>query len=131
MKLRIQGNSLRIRIGRSELAHLVREGRIEDSIQFTPDPGARFTYALEVSDTNATLTKVRYSLQQVAVTLTRKQVDLWSQEAEVSIRAKVPIGDGNSLEVLVEKDFACLDRGHEDNQDAFANPHTGNNCQAA
>ena len=131
MKLRIKGNSLRIRVGRSEFERLLSHGRIEDSIQFTPASDVSFTYALEVSDTGDPLTQVRYSPCQVAVTLTLKQVDLWSHEAEVGIRAQVPIGNGNSLEVLVEKDFACLDRGEEENTDTFANPHAGNNCQAA
>ena len=131
MKLRIQGNSLRIRIGRSEFERLLSQGRIEDSIQIPPASDASFTYALEVSDSGDPLTQVRYSPCQVAVTLTRKQVELWSQEGEVGIRAQIPIGNGNSLEVLVEKDFACLDRGEEGNEDTFANPRAGKSCQVA
>jgi hypothetical protein len=41
MKIRIQGNSMRIRVGRSELALFLHQGRIEDTIQFTPAPEAR------------------------------------------------------------------------------------------
>ena len=129
MKLRIQGNSLRIRVGRSELARLLHEGHIEDTVQFTPAPEARLTYALKVSPTDTSQTQVRYSPQEVAVILAPNQVLQWSLETEVGINTQVPIGAGNSLEVIVEKDFACLDSSDEDNKDTFANPLAGTNCQ--
>jgi hypothetical protein len=128
MKIRIQGNSLRIRVGRSELAHFLHEGRIEDTIRFTPAPEARLTYALEISP-GATQTQVRYSPQEVAVILAPRQVVQWSLEAEVGVYTQVPIGAGASLEVIVEKDFACLDRSDEGNKDTFANPLAGTDCQ--
>jgi len=33
-----------------------------------------------------------------------------------------------SLALLIEKDFACLDRSEEDNEDTFPNPNTGTKC---
>jgi hypothetical protein len=128
MKIRIQGNSLRIRVGRSELAQFLYEGRIEDTVQFTQAPEARLTYALEVSPIDITQTQVRYSPKEVAVILAPRQVVQWSMEAEVGIYTQVPIGDGDSLEVIVEKDFACLDRRDDHNKDTFANPLAGANC---
>jgi hypothetical protein len=83
MKIRIQGNSMRIRVGRSELARFLHEGRIEDMIHFTPAPEARLTYALEVSPADTTQTQVRYSPQEVAVILAPRQVVQWSLETEV------------------------------------------------
>jgi hypothetical protein len=129
MKIRIQGKSLRIRVGRSELAHFLHEGRIEDTVQFTPAPEARLTYALEVSPPGTTQTQVRYSPQEVAVILAPRQVVQWSLETEVGVYTQVPTGAGDSLEVIVEKDFACLDRSDEANKDTFANPLAGTNCQ--
>jgi hypothetical protein len=38
------------------------------------------------------------------------------------------MGPAGSLEIVVENDFACLDRSDEDNSDAFANPHAGAAC---
>lgn len=129
MKLRIQGNSLRIRVGRSELAHFLSEGRITDTVRFTPAPEASLTYALEVSHSETSQTQVRYSPQEVAVILGSRQVAEWRLETEVGIYTRVPIGAGDSLEVIIEKDFACLDRSDEDNKDTFANPLTATNCQ--
>ena len=129
MKMRIQGNSLRIRVGRSELAHFLHEGRIDDTVQFTAAPEGRLTYALEVSPAGITQTQVRYSPPEVVVILTPRQVDQWSQETEVGVYTKVPIGAEDSLEVIVEKDFACLDGSDEGNKDTFVNPLDGTNCQ--
>jgi len=129
MKLRIKGNSLRIRVGRSELEHFLHDGRIEDTVRFTPAPEAKFTYALEVSPENTTHTQVRYAPQEVAVILAPEQVRQWRQETEVGLYTQVPLGAGDALEVIVEKDFACLDRSDEDNKDTFTNPLDGTNCQ--
>ena len=124
MKLRIKSDSLRIRVGRSELARFLREGRIQDTIHFGAAPDARLTYVLEASPVEAGETQVRCSPQEVAVVLTPGQIRQWNQEEQVGVYTQVPLGQGASLEVVVEKDFACLDRNDQDNQDTFANPHT-------
>jgi hypothetical protein len=130
MKLRIKGDSLRIRVGRSELADFLRDGRIEDTIHFASAPEARLTYALEASPVEAAETQVRYLPQEVAVVLTPGQIRQWNREEEVGVYTQVPLGPGAALEVVVEKDFACLDRNDEDNKDTFANPHADAVCRA-
>jgi hypothetical protein len=52
----------------------------------------------------------------------------WSEESQIGIYATLPIGPAGSLEIAVEKDFACLDGRDEDNQDTFANPLEGKVC---
>jgi hypothetical protein len=46
-KLRIKGNSLRLRVSRFELAPFQLGGRIEETIRFTEASDAKLTYALE------------------------------------------------------------------------------------
>ncbi len=48
MKLRIKGNSVRVRLDRRDLANLLATGRVEDSVTFGPDTGQRFSYAVEM-----------------------------------------------------------------------------------
>ena len=38
-------------------------------------------------------------------------------------------GAGRTLDIVVEKDFACLDKNGGENVDTFANPHPAANCQ--
>jgi hypothetical protein len=131
MKLRIKGNSLRIRVGRRELADFLHSGRIQDTIHFASAPEAKLTYALEVSTADTTETHVRYLNQEVTVVLTPSQVLQWSKNDEVGVYTQVSLGTGALLDILVEKDFACLDRSDEDNLDTFANPNAGIKCQVS
>ena len=54
----------------------------------------------------------------------------WASSDDVGIEAAQDVGGGISgeqLQVLIEKDFACLDHP-EDNADAYPNPAQGNAC---
>ena len=121
MKLRIKGNTLRLRVSRSELERFLAQNRIEETTHFSPLPEAKLTYALESSPA---ATSVRYSPQEVAIVLSTDAVKRWADEGEVGVYDRIDIGPAGILEIAVEKDFACLDRSDEDNRDTFANPHT-------
>jgi hypothetical protein len=127
MKLRIKGNSLRLRVSRSELARFQAGGRIEETIHFTAAPEATLTYALESALKPSPVT-VRYGSREVTVILSKDRARIWGAENEVGVYTTLDMGPAGSLEVVVEKDFACLDRSDEDNSDAFANPLAGATC---
>jgi uncharacterized protein DUF7009 len=127
MKLRIKGNSLRLRVSRSELARFLDGERIEETIHFTRAPEASLTYALE-SAVQVVPVRVQYESQIVKVLLSKDQASIWGVESEVGVYSKLDIGAAGSLEIIVEKDFACLDRSDEENSDAFANPQAAATC---
>lgn len=118
---------MRLRVSRSELARLLNGDRIEETIHFTAAPEAKLTYALDSMVQSAPV-KVEYGSQAVTVILSEEQAHIWSSESEVGVYRVLDLGDAGLLEVIVEKDFACLDRSDEDNVDTFANPHTGTTC---
>lgn len=126
MKLRIKGNTLRLRGSRSEVARLIESGRIEETIQFAPAPEARLTYALELSDAQPEVA-VRYRPQEVAVLVASETARLWAQSDQVGIYANLSVAEG-VLEIAVEKDFACLDGSDAENEDTFPNPQQGAVC---
>jgi hypothetical protein len=121
MKLRIKGNSLRLRVTRRELARFLDGERIEETIHFTRAPEASLTYALE-SAVQIAPVRAQYESQVVKVVLSEEQAGIWGAESVVGVYSTLDIGAAGSLEVIVEKDFACLDRSDEENSDAFANP---------
>jgi len=127
MKLRIKGNSLRLRVSRSELARFQAGGRIEETIHFTAAPEATLTYALESALKPSPVT-VRYGSREVTVILSKDRASIWGEQCEVGVYTTLDMGPAGSLEVVVEKDFACLDRSDENNSDAFANPLAGATC---
>jgi hypothetical protein len=127
MKLRIKGNSLRFRVSRSEVARLLEGERLEETIHFAPEADAMFTYALQ-QDPTVTTPTVRYTHNRVTVLLPAGQARLWGETDQVGIAEDISLADRGSLALLIEKDFACLDRSDEDNQDTFENPNVGANC---
>jgi hypothetical protein len=119
MKLRIQGNSIRLRLLRSEVTRFIEEGRIAETIHFGPGDQAFFTYALE------------HAVGAVAVEVVivpGSEARSWAQTDQVGIYATVTIGRHGDLIVAIEKDFACLDLSDAENQDTFTNPQIGTAC---
>jgi hypothetical protein len=52
----------------------------------------------------------------------------WAAGNEVGIESISSAVQGEQLQVLVEKDFACLNGDEEQNADTFPNPLAGTKC---
>ena len=123
MKLRIRGNTLRLRLSRSETNELAERGEVRDGIAFGPLAADRLGYSLVASD-DAAVTFARLSGSSVEVFAPKALVREWAASDTVGFEAEQAIGDGSFLKILVEKDFACLTpRTGEDDTDAFPNPN--------
>jgi hypothetical protein len=127
MKLRIKGDSLRLRVSRSEVARLLAGGCLEETIHFAPEAHARFTYALQ-QDRLVSRPTVQYTEGRVAVLIPADQANTWGITDQVGIAEHISLGSLGALALLIEKDFACLDRSEEDNEDTFTNPNAGTTC---
>ena len=127
MKIRIKGDSLRLRVSRSEVARLLAGDCVEETIHFALEAGARFTYSLQ-QDASVKIPAVQYTDGKVSILLPADQAYVWGATDQVGIAEEIPLGAVGSLSLLIEKDFACLNGSDEDNQDTFANPHAGAAC---
>jgi hypothetical protein len=127
MKLRIKGNSLRVRVSRSEIVKLLAGDALEETVHFTPEARAKFTYALQ-QDRLLGRPAVQYAENRVAILIPADHANAWGTTDQVGIAEDINLGNLGSLALLVEKDFACLDRSDEDNQDTFPNPNAGTTC---
>jgi hypothetical protein len=122
MKLRIRGNSLRLRLTRTEVAAIGRGETVRESISFSPT--SRLDYVLESAsgpDLRATFESASI---RVAVPLTIARE--WASSKTISVKAQQDIGTGGRLQLLIEKDFTCLkprEHQHEDESDLFPNPN--------
>ena len=126
MKLRIRGNSLRLRLLRGEVEQFGRTGRVEETICFGTSPDARLTYVLEF-DRQANNITTHFADYQITVKVPDAVARNWVESDEVTLESKQKIDDENVLKILVEKDFICLDRKNDpDNVDAF--PHPTGKC---
>jgi uncharacterized protein DUF7009 len=127
MKLRIKGNSMRLRISRSEVARLLEGDCLEETIHFAPDASAKFTFTLQ-QDHSVGRPAVQYTENRVAVLIPADQANAWGITNQVGIAEDISLGNLGTLVLLIEKDFACLDGSEEDNEDAFPNPNAGATC---
>jgi hypothetical protein len=121
MKLRIKGDSLRLRVTPSEVKHLLRNGAIREHVQLTPDPRGRLIYTV-ISSLSGATTAVAYQSGNITVSVPDAQLKNWACSEDVGVYADVTLGDDRVLSVAIEKDFACLDRSDADNEDTFPNP---------
>ncbi len=125
MKLRIKGDSLRLRVGPSEIARLMEKGRVEETIHLGLEDDKRLTYALEVGDVGGIA--VRHEGTRVAVILPTGSARAWAQGADVGVYGSVGVSSGR-LEIAVEKDWACLDKSEGEDAETFPNPKMGGSC---
>jgi hypothetical protein len=122
MKLRIRGNSMRLRLKRGEVDQLAAGTSIVEETHF---PNAVLTYRLDVSDDSSI--SATFDSGSLAVSLPKSRVLDWASTDEVSLYAEQELSGTSSLSLLIEKDFKCLEPGHhrdcEDDADTF--PHPG------
>jgi hypothetical protein len=124
MKLRIKGNSLRpkgIALGSCKTSG----GRLpggDDS--FHARASAKFTYALQ-QEQSVSRPTVQYTGEQSGDSHPCRSGECVGHTDQVGIAEDISLGNLGSLALLIEKDFACLDRSEEDNEDTFPNPNAG------
>jgi hypothetical protein len=124
VKLRIQGNSIRLRVSRPDLARLLSFGRIEDIVHFGEEENACLKYVLEHS-ANVAKIAVRHVGTEVAIILPSHAAQSWAESDQVGIYAKHPLGKFGELAVIVEKDFPCGNPADPENADKFPRPDSG------
>ena len=115
MKLRIQGNSLRLRLTQKEVAHVRDGGRVESLIEFSQ--GQALVYRLEGSF-HAKSVDAAFDGQAIRVRVPAHLITEWAESDQVSIEAPSAAG----LHLLIEKDFQCLHGRDEQDLDAYSHP---------
>ena len=119
MKLRIKGDSLRLRFDQNELQSLKETGKITSKISF--GPSNELIYVLGAGESDQL--EVSFNDNVVSVYLPPNEVQQLIETDLVSVKREVQVGDSKILQVLVEKDFHCLtEREGEDESKSFPNP---------
>jgi hypothetical protein len=118
MKIRIRGNSVRIRLSKSEVTLFAKEGYVEErtefansSLVYTVKSSEGETLFADFVDGNITLYVPLNMLQQ------------WASTDMVGMDYNMPLPNGRQLYLLIEKDFKCIDAAvTEDQSDMYENP---------
>jgi hypothetical protein len=122
VKLRIKGDSLRLRLSQGEMRALAERGEVEDRVSFPG--GAALRYRLRV-DHNSGDISASYASNIIEVLVPRALSERWCGTELVTLSASQPLAAGE-LRVILEKDWACLaPREGEDESDNFPHPEAG------
>ena len=128
MKLRIKGNSVRLRLTQREVAELAATGRVEDRIEFGFEPEQFLTYAV-VAEKRAPEVFAKFENGQISIIIPQAAAEKWAASDDAGICAEQNLSTDRTLRIAVEKDFACLTpRAGEDESDNFPHPKSEKNC---
>ena len=128
MKLRLCGNSVRLRLLRSEVATFLERGELEQTTQLGVEEDASFTYGLRLVPGLSSI-EAHCKPGQIVVLLPTAEATAWAtSSSQVGVYGSVNLGHRGTLDLIVEKDFACLDLSDEENVDTFPHPQVGTTC---
>ncbi len=119
MKIRIKGNSIRLRLTKTEVDNFAANGFVEEKTEFGD---TYFSYRMENSPHHQELAAV-YQGNLITVFIPTAIAQNWTSTELVGFENKMDIGNDKQLFLLVEKDFVCLDNTFEDQSDNFPNPN--------
>ena len=120
MKLRILGNSVRLRLSQTEVSDVLQDMHVSDSVDFGD---SSLIYSLQGSDVPDI--RASFSGNFVTVDVPAAMLQEWGTTEQVSLSHHQELPGGGNLHILIEKDFACLSprKGEED---MFPNPKADN-----
>ncbi|MBK8846622.1 MAG: hypothetical protein IPO27_08815 [Bacteroidetes bacterium] len=118
MKLRIKGDSIRVRLTKTEVSQLCSEGSVTE---LTHIGNHILAYELK---TDAATEKLNAALSENKITIlvSKSFAAEWNDNNVVGISCDVKSGTAD-LQLKLEKDFVCLDDTNEDQSDNYPNPN--------
>lgn len=119
MKLRLKGNSVRLRLSQTDVEDLAVKGFIKEKINFSKD--LALSYHL-VAKSGTEKPVISYAENTITVFISQHFTNDWPGNNVVNTSALHTTEDGTEIFILIEKDFKCLDDTEEDQSDNFANP---------
>jgi hypothetical protein len=121
----MRGNSIRLRLKKSEVEEFGANGCVEETIEFGAEENECFVYALASSE-NIETVRAAFENNRMTIFLPKAQAEEWTRTNQVGIGAEQIISGNKTLQILIEKDFACLEeRPGEDDADTFPHPLAG------
>lgn len=105
MKLRIEENSLRLRLSEAEVHQFAEAGRVAAALPLGPTAADTLTYALERVETEHF--RVSYGAGAITVKVPATLAAQWTGTDQNGLSATLLLTDTQSLKVLIEKDLDC------------------------
>ena len=121
MKIRIKGNSIRLRLTKTDIQNLKEKGVVEEKTIIGSEE--IFKYSLIVDEKISSIS-AEFQASKISVFLSKKEADILTETDEITIEGSQNNGEEKGLFLLVEKDLQCLDTTYEDQTDMYENTKT-------
>jgi hypothetical protein len=122
MKLRLKGNSVRLRLSSADVEKFGTTGIVTETVHFG---ASKLTYSLETNSKAKTIA-AHFADNRITVLIPVSTAKKWVDSEQISLMCEQSIESGvsgNELEILIEKDLACHDKNNSsDSLEAFSYP---------
>jgi hypothetical protein len=115
MKIRIKDNTVRFRLVKKEVKQLSELGWVEEKTEF---PEKNFIYRLESKDGIDEL-QAQFIGDKITLFIPSQEAKIWNDTDKITYKNSF-----GKLNLLIEKDFVCLDHTDEDQSDNYTNPNS-------
>lgn len=119
MKVRINGNKLRLRLKQFEVKSFEETGTVSETMSFGPGDDQQLIFVMTKGDNAFTITQSR---THILIEVPAAVADNWTSTGMVGFEETITANYGRQIMLLVEKDFECVDGNDEDNADTYPNP---------
>lgn len=121
MKIRIKGDSIRLRLTKIDVQNLKKYGIVEESTII----GSQeiFKYSLVLNQDIPSIA-AEFRANKITVFLSQKETQILTETNEITVEGFQNNGKDKGLFLLVEKDLQCLDTTSEDQSDMYENTKT-------
>ncbi|TGE27637.1 DUF7009 family protein [Hymenobacter metallicola] len=105
MKLRLEDNSLRLRLSEAEVQQFAETGRVAVSLSLGPTNSDSLTYALERAESEEF--RITHGAGAITVKVPAALALHWTGTDQNGLAATLMMANDQPLKILVEKDLDC------------------------
>jgi hypothetical protein len=127
VKLRIRGDSLRLRLSPTELDTLAAGGMVADAVHFGPAPAQCLRCELSLV-AGATELDAHFDDFTIRVLVPAEPLRRIAASDEVGLSSTKAVGAGRELVITLEKDFRCLVPRAGEDAEGFSRPDDAPSC---
>jgi hypothetical protein len=121
MKLRINQQSIRLRLSQNDIANLRLNSTVSVPLFWGMEEDDLLVYKLSIIEEGVSQVKIK--AEEINVIILKNAIENWLKNDEVvSFECSFPTLS-QPLKVLIERDFKCLTPRKEDEGDLFENPY--------
>jgi hypothetical protein len=121
MKLRINQQSIRLRLSQNDIANLRLNSTLSVALFWGIQEDDLLVYKLSIIEEG--VSQVKISAEEINIMILKPELEHWLKNDDVvSFECSFPTLS-SPLKVLIERDFKCLTPRNEDEGDLFENPN--------